>query len=118
MAEIIQHERNDVCILEFQTLKDKLEKMEERQTQRDDDMKVIEKAIVAIQVANETTAQTLSRLDAKLEKSNVQRKESFWNDTTKKLAMRYGTIIIVVLILALVGTNALEALEAAGMLTK
>lgn len=105
------HEQNEVCKFEFDTLKERLDKMEERETKRNEEMNIISKAIVAIQIAGENTAKTLERMEVRMEKmaSSPVKKESFWNDDTKKMAFKYATIIIIFLILALVGVNLLEA---------
>jgi hypothetical protein len=102
-------ERNEVCILEFNNIKERVDRMEELALKRDDDMKVIEKAIVAIQVANEQTAKTLEKMDVKMD-AKIKR-TPFWDEKTKKTAMRYGLIAILALILALVGTNMIEGLQ-------
>ena len=109
---MIDHEQNDVCKLEFTTLKDRLEKMEERQLQRDDDMKIIEKAIVAIQVANEQTARTLTKMDAKMDEVGNFKRSQFWTEDTKKAVFKYTAIVIITLVVALIGTNVIEGLQA------
>ena len=101
--------RNEACLVEFQNMKDSIKKLEVEQEKKGDVITVIEKAIVAIQIANEQTAQTLSKLDFKLE--NTKFRKSYLSDDIKKLLLRYGLIIALILIFALVGTNLIEGLK-------
>lgn len=103
-------EQTEVCKLEFTMIKDRLDRMETRETERESDLKTIEKAIVAIQVANEHTARTLEKMDIKMDaKTKIV---PFLSEETKKQLIRAGLIITIILIIALIGTNVIEGLEA------
>lgn len=56
----------EICDLKYNALEERVVKVEEHTTKRDDAMNVVEKAIVAIQAANDVTSQTLAKLEQKL----------------------------------------------------
>lgn len=105
MAET--HDRNEACIVEMDNLKERISKMEEREEKRIDEMNIISKAMIAIQIANEQTAKTLEKLEQKMDE-RIKR-VPFLDTETKKQLIKYGFILIVLIVVALQGTNIIEA---------
>lgn len=90
-----------VTILKQQmgNIKDRIDTLEKSNTKRVEDLNTIEKAIIAIQVANEQTAKTLERLE-----NVVQFNTNNNNDKWFKLIEK-GLLILAGVISALVGTQ-------------
>lgn len=105
-----QHNMNEGCLFRFNTLEERVDYVEDKLDKRDDEIKTIEKAIVAIQVSSQQTAITLDRMDKRLDSKEAQ-KENFWTTTTGESMVKYAFIIIVLLIVSLLGANVVEMVD-------
>lgn len=113
-----EHEQKEICSLQFKNvyeliagLKEEMKEMREREESKGKELNEISKAIIAIQVASENTAKTLEKFEEKMNQALTQ-KISFWNTDAGKQIPKYAFFIIALVILGLIGSNAIETLKA------
>jgi hypothetical protein len=61
------HDVNETCLMRFNALEEKLEILEDKNEKRAENDRLIEKAIIEIQISSGLTAKTLAKLEEKFE---------------------------------------------------
>lgn len=95
------HEANETCLMRFSSLDERLERIEEKNEKRAENDKLIEKAIIEIQISSGLTAKTLAKLEEKFE-TLTQDKNKLLSDGVFKLVEKV-LFILAGIIGALIG---------------
>lgn len=79
MSEYVHDCENCGCLARLERLEVRTEKVEDKEEKRQDEMNLIGKAIIEIQVSSRLTAETLAKLESKFEAFNTRNENKMYD---------------------------------------